>query len=134
MPITRAQLQQEYQETHVQAKTQIVTRMFEEIRREITIANQCGNTSFTKDFKFYMHWNTGGLIEPLVTMLREYYIDSEFITVDTMVKVDWSLPRPARQGPVIHVQENPTSEQNIQINITLPSRVQTRAAARAAAK
>jgi hypothetical protein len=107
--------------------------MFDEIRREITIANQCGNTSFTKDFKYYMHWNTGGLIELLVTMLREYYIDSEVITVDTMVKVDWSLSRPARP-PQPQVRVDTPSEQNIQINITLPSRVMTRAATKAATK
>jgi len=134
MPVTRAQLQQDYQENHVRVKTQIVTKMFDDICRQITTANHCGNTSYTMNLMYSMYWeDNAAMIESLATMFREYYIDSEVTVVEKKIKVDWSLPRPP-PPPQPQVRVDTPSEQNIQINITLPSRVMTRAAAKAATK
>ena len=127
MPITRAELLRKYQECHVHMIDELITSSFYDISKQVNIANSYGNTSFTQDYKFRPFW-TPSLVQKLVDKLKLHYIDSKIhVSDDTRLTIDWTLDNVvsdvSNDTVVVNTSED---EKNIQIKITVPSRIRTR--------
>ena len=127
MTITRTELKKQYEQNHNVMTDQLVKDMFTRIRNEVTSCNFYGSTIYSKDFNYVQYWNQS-LIDKVVVMLKEYYIDSKVLSCNKVIYIDWSLPK---DDITItdHILNDDEKDNNIQINISLPSRIRTRSSA-----
>jgi hypothetical protein len=128
MPITRTELHKQYLLIHRDATEKLITNMFNTVCDEITIYNSYGTTSYCLDLKYRQYW-THELVDKVVEKLKLHFTDCEVFQCDRAINVNWSLPKNNSEinddvadnsATIVGDNEN---NKNIQINITLPSRI-----------
>jgi len=141
MSITRSDLKKQYEQNYTIETNNLINDMFNKICNDIHTTNNYGSTCYQKEL-FYVQFWTNSLCKKLVTMLKNHYIDSNVYLHECRITVDWSIPNDDITNSVV-VDEGYTvrkssdqnlsddgKDNNIQINISLPSRVSTRSSAR----
>jgi len=148
MSITRSDLKKQYEQNYTIETNNLINDMFNKICNDIHTTNNYGSTCYQKEL-FYVQFWTNSLCKKLVTMLKNHYIDSNVYLHECRITVDWSIPNdditntvvvgqmdevPQQQNlkvtSSLSSEENFGKDNNIQINISLPSRVSTRSSAR----
>ena len=130
MAITRLELQKQYEQNHMIVTEQLVKDMFNLIRSQITTCNNHGTTLYSKNFNYTEGWNQP-LCDNVAEKLKEYYVDSKILSCNKVIYIDWSLPKNDITTSVIDDQNlSDDGKDNIQINISLPSRIRTRSSSR----
>ena len=130
MTITRLELKKQYEQNHKSVTEHLVKDMFSRICSYISSCNNNGTTSYSKNFIYTEGWNQS-LIDKVAEMLKECYVDSKILSCNSVIYIDWSLPK----DDIITVIDGQNlrddeKDNNIQINISLPSRIRTRSSSR----
>jgi hypothetical protein len=130
MPITRLELQKQYQQNYQAVTEHLVKDMFSRICGYISSCNNNGTTHYSKNFNYTEGWNQS-LIDKVAEMLKEYYVDSKILSCNNVIYIDWSIPNTdiitTTTDHNLNVDEK---DNNIQINISLPSGTRTRSSTR----
>jgi hypothetical protein len=132
MPITRAELLRKYQENYVKSIDSLISCTVEEISRQIETANSHGSTSYSHDLTYRPYWTLPS-IDKLIDKLKVHYPDSDIYSIAKIVKINWKLDEKddvsdaPKNTAVVKTTED---DKNIQINISLPSRISTRSSTR----
>ena len=128
MPVTRAELQNSYIANHVGRTNKLVVSMFTTVCDEIDIANQYGCTKLQKDLTYIQYWSDF-LIDKLVDMLKAHFVDSTIIVINRQILISWNIdvnlikPEPE---PVPSNKKGNVENENIKIEISVPSQIRTR--------
>lgn len=124
MTVTRSQLNNDFVNSNNVHIEHFIDDMFKRVCNEVKLHNMYGFTKYTKDFKYTQYWRTE-FSDKLVEKLKNYYTDSIVTSMNDYITIDWTLPK---NNITTSVHENDTNEttQDIEINITLPSRIRTR--------
>ena len=141
MPVTRSDLRKQYENNHKSAMEGLINSTFNQICDEITISNSYGKTMHKVDLTYRVHW-TQTLVDRVVEILKTYYSDTHIYTCDKVIYINWTFADHfADSSDTENVVEASSSsvpandilnlkgDEDIQINISFPSRV-TRSSSR----
>ena len=133
MPITRSELREQREKNQKNASAKMIDNMFDSICHDVTTCNMYGSTTHTIDLRYRMHW-TQPLMDRLVEKLKAHYIDSHIWECDKAVRIEWNIDdsdivEDSPTNSVIDVKNVSGDPENIQINISFPTRV-TRSSSR----
>ncbi len=136
MPITRSELRKQREINQKSATEGLIKNMFHSVCSEVTICNSYGTTTHKVNLKYSAYWSQP-LVDRVVEMLQAHYIDSHIWTCDKAIMIEWTFADHFSDGDiaadsaansVIDVNRSNVDE-DIQINISFPSRV-TRSSSR----
>ena len=137
MPVTRHELRKQYEQNHKNVIEIMIQSTFNSICDEVTTSNYYGNTTHKVDFTYKAYW-TLPLVDMVVELLKTHYTDTHIYTCNKVIYMTWTfmdhfanktdMIADSSTNNVIDVQ-SAEDDKNIQINITLPSRV-TRSSSR----
>ena len=132
MPITRSELREQREKNQTTASAKMIEKMFDSICHEVDTCNSYGGTTHTIDLRYRPHWSLP-LVNRLVEQLKAHFIDSHVWECDKSVMIEWNIDdnivADSSNNSVINVNNLTGDEDNIQINISFPTRV-TRSSSR----
>lgn len=150
MPVTRHELRKQYEQNHKNVIETMIQSTFNSICDEVTTSNNYGNTSHKVDFTYRAYWNQS-LVDRVMELLKNHYTDTHIYSCNKIIYMTWTfmdhfadktdmvadsstnnteniVEALSSYVPAVDVQSL-DDDKNIQINITLPSRV-TRSSSR----
>lgn len=124
MPVTRSQLHEDYVKSENAQLNNHIDKMFFHICNEVNTSNLYGFKTYTKDVKYTQFWKKE-YTDKVIEKLKAHFTDSIINSINDTIYIDWTLPT---ENITTSVQDE--KEENIEINITLPSRISTRASSK----
>lgn len=147
MPVTRSDLKKQYNQNNKILKDNLINEMFNCICNDVNKSNNYGITTYNKNLRYQPYW-CEAFSNRLLEMLKEHFIDSKIVLHDASITVDWTLLDENITEPVCEVQKPAAvtnvddsnavtddqsvndDENNIKINIIMPSPMRTRSSRR----